>query len=43
MDGAIKTGQSRETGNIGYTRRRINKTKTQHNMWWTPLYVNKPK
>ena len=26
-DGAIKNGQSRETGNIGYTRRR----KTQHN------------
>jgi len=26
--GAIKKGQSRETGNTGYTRRR--KTKTQH-------------
>jgi len=28
-DGAIKNGQSRETGNIGYTRRR--KTKQKHN------------
>ena len=28
-EGAIKNGQSRDTGNIGYTRRR--KTKTQHN------------
>ena len=37
--GAIKNGQSRETGNIGYTRRR----KTQHNMRWTPLCVNKHK
>jgi hypothetical protein len=26
-----------ETGNIRYTRRR--KTKTQHNMRWTPLYT----
>ena len=33
-DGAIKNGKSRKTGN---TRRRI----TQHNMCWTPLYVNK--
>jgi ribosome assembly protein YihI (activator of Der GTPase) len=29
-EGAIKKGQSRETGNIGYTRRR--KTKQKHNM-----------
>jgi len=29
MEGAIKKGQSRETGNIGYTRRR--KTKQKHN------------
>jgi hypothetical protein len=28
-EGAIKHGQSRETGNIGYTRRR--KTKQNHN------------
>jgi len=28
-EGAMKNGQSRETGNIGQTRRR--KTKTQHN------------
>jgi hypothetical protein len=36
---AIKTGQSRETDNIGYyTRHKKNKTKTQHNMCWTPLY-----
>jgi len=36
-EGAIKNGQSRETGNIWYTRWR----KTQHNMCWTPLYANK--
>ena len=28
MEGAIKNGQSRETGNIGYTR---HKTKTNQN------------
>jgi len=28
-EGAIKNGQSRETGNIGYTRRR--QTKQKHN------------
>ena len=28
-EGAIQNGQSRETGNIGYTRRR--KTKQKHN------------
>ena len=28
-EGAIKKGQSRETGNIGYTRQR--KTKQKHN------------
>ena len=37
--GAIKNGQSRENGNIGYTIRR----KTQHNMYRTPLYANKHK
>jgi len=38
-EGAIKDRQSRETGNIRYTRRR----KTQHNMCWIPLYANKHK
>jgi hypothetical protein len=34
----IKDGQSRETGNIVYTRQKINKTKkTKHNMCCTPL------
>ena len=32
--GAIKNGQSRETGNIGHTRRRQTKQQTQHNMCW---------
>ena len=27
-EGAVKIGQSRETGNIGYTRHKTNKTKT---------------
>ena len=35
--------QSRETGNIGYSRRRKTKQKKQHNMCWTPLYANKDK
>jgi len=39
----MKNGQSRETGNIGYTRSRKTKQKTQHNMCWTPLYANKHK
>jgi len=34
-EGAIKNGQSRETGNIGYTRHKMktkqNKNTTQHN------------
>jgi len=38
-EGWIKYGQSGETGNIGYTRRR----KKKHNMCWTPLYANKHK
>ena len=36
-EGTIKNGQSRNTGNIGYTRHRTktNKTKTQHrNLKW---------
>ena len=46
--------QHRETGKIGYTRRRqikqnrihktkTNKAKSQHNMHWTPTYANKHK
>jgi len=31
-EGTINDGQFRETGSIGYTRRRRNKAKTQHNM-----------
>jgi hypothetical protein len=31
-EGTNKNGKSRETGNIGYTRQRKNKAKTQHNM-----------
>ena len=52
-NGAIKKGQSRETGNTGVTWRRKlatqgthdeeEKPKTQHNMCWTPLDVNKHK
>jgi hypothetical protein len=51
-EGAIKKEQSRETGNIGYTRRNTNKTPKkptnkqnikQHNMCWTPLCANKHK
>jgi len=43
--GAITNGQSRETGNIGYTnhKTKTNKTKTQHNMCWIPLFTNKHK
>jgi len=38
-------GQSRETDNIGYTRHKtkINKSKTQHNMRWTPICTSKLK
>jgi hypothetical protein len=32
---SIKNGQSRETGNLGWPRRRQTKQKTQHNMCWT--------
>ena len=31
-EGAIKNGQSIETGNIGYIRHKTNKTNTQHNI-----------
>jgi hypothetical protein len=43
-EGAIKNGQSRETGNIDEYRvhqTKKSKMKTQHNMCWTPLCVNK--
>ena len=36
IEGAIKNGQSRETGNIDED----NKAKSQHNMCRTPLYAN---
>jgi hypothetical protein len=36
---AIKNGQSRKTDN----KTKKNKTKTQHNMHWTPQYTNKQK
>ena len=42
-DGAITNGQSRETGNIGYTRQTKTKQKTQQKMCWTALYTNKHK
>ena len=42
-EGAIKNGQTRETGNIGYIRQEEINPKTQHNMCWTPLYTNKHK
>ena len=38
-EGTIKNGQFRETG----TKTKKNKTKTQHNMCWTPLHANKQK
>jgi hypothetical protein len=33
--GAIKNGQSRETGNIGYTRHRTKTNKTKGHQEWT--------
>jgi hypothetical protein len=36
-EGAIKNGQSKETGNIGYTRRRKIKTKTTQYVLGTTL------
>jgi hypothetical protein len=41
--GAIKNGQSRETGKIGHTRRRQTKQNMQHNICWSPLFANKHK
>jgi hypothetical protein len=44
-EGAIKNGQSRETGEIGYTKHKTKtiKQKTQHNMCLTPPYTNNHK
>jgi hypothetical protein len=42
IEGAIKKGQSRETGNKGYTKRGQT-TQTHHNMYQTPLYASKHK
>ena len=42
-EGTINIGQSRKTGNIGYTKRRKTKQKEQHNMRSTPLCANKHK
>ena len=36
----ITNQQSREPGNIGYTKTKKNKKKTQHNICCTPLYAN---
>ena len=40
---AIKNGQSRDTGNIEYTKHktRTNKQETQHNTCWTPPYTRR--
>jgi hypothetical protein len=40
---AIENGQSRETGNIAYTKhkKKTNKAKMQHNMCWTSIFANK--
>ena len=38
-EGAIKNGQSKETGNIVYIRRRHKKQ--NHDMCWTPLRAKK--
>jgi hypothetical protein len=40
-EGAIKHGQSRETGNIGYTRRRGNKTWTIQRNWQHRVHKTK--
>ena len=48
-EGAIKNGQSRDTGNTGWTRHRTktnqtkNTTQKTNNMCWKPLYANKLK
>jgi len=41
-EGPIINGQSRETGNIGYTgRRQKTKTNTQYKMCWTGVWIRK--
>jgi len=42
-EGAIKNRQSRETGNIGYTRHKTKKTNKPSNVCWIPLCANKHK
>ena len=43
-EGAIKNGQSRKTAfNWQHRVHRTKKNKTQHNMYWTPLYASKHK
>jgi hypothetical protein len=48
IEGVIKNGQSRETGNNGHTwhmtqdtGQRQTKQKQQQDICWTPLYVSK--
>ena len=38
--GQSKMDNSEESGNIGHRVTKKNKTKTQRNMLWTPLYTN---
>ena len=38
-----RNGQSREPGNIWYTKTKKYKTKIQHDMRWSPLHANKHK
>ena len=42
-ESAIKMDKPEKTGNIGYTRLRKIKQKTQHTMCWTPLCANETK
>ena len=42
IEGAIKNEQPRDNGNIVHKTKK-NKAKTQHNMYWIPLYQNKHK
>ena len=37
----MKNGQSRKNWQHMVHKTKKNKAKTQHNMCWTPLYVNK--
>jgi hypothetical protein len=42
-ESAIKMNKPEKTGNIGYTRLRKIKQKTQRTMCWTPLCANENK